>query len=138
MRALVKTGPHPGLELIDLPEPSVGPTDVKIRVLRAGLCGTDLHLQAWDDWAAATVTPPLILGHEFYGEVVEVGSDVASVQVGQRVSGEGTSCAATAATVAPAGGTSASTPRAWASTAPARSRTSSSSRPPTPGSSPTP
>lgn len=89
MRALVKTGPHPGLELIDLPEPSVGPTDVKIRVLRAGLCGTDLHLQAWDDWAAATVTPPLILGHEFYGEVVEVGSDVASVQVGQRVSGEG-------------------------------------------------
>ena len=85
----MKTTAGPGLELLDVPEPEVGPTDVKIRVLRAGLCGTDLHLEQWDDWAASTVKPPMTIGHEFYGEVVEVGEDVTSVQVGQRASGEG-------------------------------------------------
>ncbi|MFN8191688.1 MAG: L-threonine 3-dehydrogenase [Nocardioidaceae bacterium] len=89
MRALVKTEPGPGLELLDVPEPTPGPTDVKIRVLRAGLCGTDLHLFEWDDWAAATVTAPMTIGHEFYGEVAEVGEDVTTIRVGQRVSGEG-------------------------------------------------
>lgn len=89
VRALVKTTPGPGLELLDVPEPPVGPGEVKIRVLRAGLCGTDLHLEAWDDWAASTVRPPMTIGHEFYGEVVEVGEDVDSVTVGQRASGEG-------------------------------------------------
>lgn len=89
MRALVKTQAGPGLSLVDVPEPTPGPADVKIRVLRAGLCGTDLHLEQWDDWAASTVTPPMTIGHEFYGEVVEVGEDVDSVRVGQRVSGEG-------------------------------------------------
>ncbi len=92
MRALTKLTAGPGLELVDRPEPQCGPTDVKIRVLRAGLCGTDLHLEQWDDWAAATVVPPMIIGHEFYGEVVEVGSGVSSfarVVVGDRVSGEG-------------------------------------------------
>jgi threonine 3-dehydrogenase len=89
MRALVKPEAGPGLELVDRPEPEVGPGEVKIRVLRAGLCGTDLHLDQWDDWAASTVRPPLILGHEFFGEVVEVAADVDSVQVGQKASGEG-------------------------------------------------
>jgi threonine 3-dehydrogenase len=89
VRALVKTHAGPGLELRDVPEPQPGPTDVKIRVLRAGLCGTDLHLEQWDDWAASTVHPPMTIGHEFYGEVVEVGEDVEGVQVGQRASGEG-------------------------------------------------
>ncbi len=89
MRALAKTRPGPGLELIDAPEPQPRPDEVKIRVLRAGLCGTDLHLEQWDDWAASTVRPPLIIGHEFYGEVVEIGSAVTSVRVGQRASGEG-------------------------------------------------
>ncbi|WP_460468085.1 L-threonine 3-dehydrogenase [Calidifontibacter terrae] len=89
MRALAKTRRGPGLELIDAPEPTPGPDEVKIRVLRAGLCGTDLHLEQWDDWAAGTVNPPLIIGHEFYGEVVEIGSSVTSVKVGQRASGEG-------------------------------------------------
>ncbi len=94
MRALAKTVAGPGLELIDAPEPTPGPNDVKIRVMRAGLCGTDLHLQQWDQWAAATVHPPLVLGHEFYGEIVELGEDVAAasggrLQVGQRASGEG-------------------------------------------------
>ena len=94
MRALAKTSAGPGLELIDVDEPSPGPDEVKIRVLRAGLCGTDLHLQSWDEWAASTVHPPLIIGHEFYGEIVELGEDVADgsggrLAVGQRVSGEG-------------------------------------------------
>jgi threonine 3-dehydrogenase len=89
VRALVKTGAGPGLTLTDVPEPTPGPAEVKVRVLRAGLCGTDLHIESWDDWAAATLKPPLVVGHEFYGEVVEVGEDVTSVAVGQRVSGEG-------------------------------------------------
>ncbi|MBC9957105.1 L-threonine 3-dehydrogenase [Yimella sp. cx-51] len=89
MRALAKTHAGPGLKLIDVPEPSVGADEVKIRVLRAGLCGTDLHLEQWDEWAASVVHPPLVIGHEFYGEVTEIGPGVTSVQVGQRVSGEG-------------------------------------------------
>ncbi len=89
MRALAKLAAGPGLELVDRPEPECGPAQVKLRVLRAGLCGTDLHLQAWDDWAAATVRPPLVLGHEFYGEVVEVGAEVSGIELGARASGEG-------------------------------------------------
>lgn len=89
MRALSKRAAEPGLELIDAPEPSPGPRDVKIKVQRTGLCGTDLHILSWDDWAAHTLNPPLIPGHEFFGEIVEVGADVTSVRVGQRASGEG-------------------------------------------------
>lgn len=89
MRALIKASAGPGLELVERPEPTAGPNDVKIRVLRAGLCGTDLHLEQWDEWAASTVRAPLVIGHEFFGEVVEVGEDVASCAVGDRVSGEG-------------------------------------------------
>ncbi len=89
MRALTKTSAVPGLQLVDRPAPECGPTDVMVKVLRAGLCGTDLHLEQWDDWAAATVKAPLVIGHEFCGDVVQVGSAVTSVSVGDRVSGEG-------------------------------------------------
>ncbi len=89
MRALAKTSPGPGLELVDVPEPTPGPDEVKIRVLRAGLCGTDLHLHDWDEWAASVVDPPMTLGHEFCGVVAEVGRDVTGVREGQLVSGEG-------------------------------------------------
>jgi threonine 3-dehydrogenase len=89
MRALTKMSAGPGLELVDRPVPRPGPNDVLIRVLRAGLCGTDLHLDQWDEWAASTVQPPMVIGHEFYGEIVEVGEDVVSARVGDRVSGEG-------------------------------------------------
>ena len=89
MRALTKLTAGPGLELVDRPEPRCGPDDVMLRVLRAGLCGTDLHLQEWDDWAASTVVPPLVIGHEFYGEVVELGADVTGIEIGDRASGEG-------------------------------------------------
>ncbi len=89
MRALAKMEAGPGLELVDRPEPTCGDWDVKIRVLRAGLCGTDLHLQQWDDWAASMVNAPQTIGHEFYGEIVEVGRDVQELQPGDKVSGEG-------------------------------------------------
>ena len=89
MRALTKLTAGSGLELVERPEPPCGPDDIVLRVLRAGLCGTDLHLQEWDDWAAATVSPPLVIGHEFYGEVVELGADVTGIEIGDRASGEG-------------------------------------------------
>ena len=90
MRALVKPRPGPGLELTDVPEPHAGDGEVRVRVLRAGLCGTDLHLHGWDDWAAGAVPrTPQVIGHEFYGEVDEVGAGVTAVRPGDRVSGEG-------------------------------------------------
>jgi threonine 3-dehydrogenase len=89
MKALYKPAPGAGLEYVDRPEPEPGPADVKIRVLRTGICGTDLHIEKWDDWAASTIAAPLIPGHEFYGEVVEVGELVHDVAVGDPVSGEG-------------------------------------------------
>lgn len=90
MRALVKAVAGEGLEFVtDRPEPVCGADEVKIRVMRAGLCGTDLHLQSWDEWAASMVRLPQVIGHEFYGEVVEVGQDVTGLAPGTRVSGEG-------------------------------------------------
>jgi threonine 3-dehydrogenase len=89
MKALYKPGPQAGFELVDRPEPEAGPADVKIRVMTTGICGTDLHIQSWDSWARGIIEAPLIPGHEFYGEVVEIGEDVRDVKVGDRVSGEG-------------------------------------------------
>ncbi|GAA4416747.1 L-threonine 3-dehydrogenase [Actinokineospora soli] len=89
MKALVKGAPGPGLELVDVPDPTPGPGDVLLRVKRTGICGTDLHIDAWDDWAARTIKAPLVLGHEFVGEVVEVGAAVTRVKPGDLVSGEG-------------------------------------------------
>jgi threonine 3-dehydrogenase len=89
MKALVKARAEPGLVLEDVPVPTPGRDDVLIRVLRAGVCGTDLHIYEWDGWAQANVPVPLVIGHEFVGEVVEVGSDVAELHAGDLVSGEG-------------------------------------------------
>jgi threonine 3-dehydrogenase len=89
MRALVKTGPGPGLQLTDVPEPPMGIDDVRIRVRKTGICGTDLHIADWDAWAQKTVTTPLVVGHEFVGEVLEVGSNVRDIAPGDIVSGEG-------------------------------------------------
>jgi threonine 3-dehydrogenase len=89
VKALYKPAASPGFELMDRPEPDAGPGEVKIRVLRTGICGTDLHIESWDPWAASAVNAPLIPGHEFCGEVVDVGADVQDVHVGALVSGEG-------------------------------------------------
>jgi threonine 3-dehydrogenase len=89
MKALVKSRAQPGLWLEDVPEPEVGINDVLMRVHRTGICGTDLHIYKWDEWAARTIAVPLVIGHEFVGEVVEVGSNVADFRPGQIVSGEG-------------------------------------------------
>lgn len=89
MRALVKAKAEPGLWMDDVPEPEFGPNDVLIDVKRAAICGTDLHIYKWDDWAAKTVPVPMVVGHEYMGTVVAVGADVEGVRVGDRVAGEG-------------------------------------------------
>jgi len=89
VRALYKAAAGPGLELTHRPEPEAGAGEVKIRVQRTGICGTDLHIESWDDWAAGAIDAPLVPGHEFCGEVVAVGAGVRDVAVGDQVSGEG-------------------------------------------------
>jgi threonine 3-dehydrogenase len=89
MKALGKFAPGRGLWLKDVPEPQPGINDVKVRVLLAGICGTDVHIYDWDSWAQATIPVPMVIGHEFVGEVVSVGSNVADFHPGELVSGEG-------------------------------------------------
>ena len=89
MKALVKAKSEPGLWLEDVPEPRIGINDVLIRVDRTGICGTDVHIYKWDEWARKTIPVPLVVGHEFVGEIVEVGSNVKDFFPGQVVSGEG-------------------------------------------------
>ncbi|MFW5920810.1 MAG: L-threonine 3-dehydrogenase [Polyangiales bacterium] len=89
MKALVKAKAEPGLWLQDEPVPEIGPNDLLIRVRKASICGTDLHIHKWDEWASKTIPVPMIIGHEFSGEVVEVGSHTVGFEVGDRVSGEG-------------------------------------------------
>jgi len=89
MKALVKSRPEPGLWLEDVPEPEVGINDVLIRVDRASICGTDVHIFEWDDWARKTIPVPMVVGHEFVGEVVKTGSNVNDFFPGDIVSAEG-------------------------------------------------
>lgn len=89
MKALVKAKPEPGLWMETRPVPEIGPDDVLIRIRKTGICGTDIHIWNWDDWAARTVPVPLVTGHEFAGEIVELGRNVEGLQIGQRCSGEG-------------------------------------------------
>ena len=89
MRALVKARPVPGLWLEDVPEPEVGINEVLIRVRRTGICGTDLHIYDWNAWAEQTIPVPMVVGHEFVGEVVAFGSNVSDFKEGDLVSGEG-------------------------------------------------
>ena len=89
MKALVKSKREPGLWLEEIPEPAIGISDVLIRVRRAGICGTDVHIYNWDEWAQRTIPVPMAIGHEFVGEIVEVGSNVTDFHPGDLVSGEG-------------------------------------------------
>ncbi|MBM7323341.1 L-threonine 3-dehydrogenase [Agrobacterium sp. S2] len=89
MKALVKAEAKPGLWLHDRPIPAIGPDDVLIKIKKTGICGTDIHIYAWDEWAQRTVPVPMVVGHEYAGEIVERGANVHNLAVGQRVSGEG-------------------------------------------------
>lgn len=89
MKALQKSKPAEGLWMVQAPVPKIGPDDVLIRVNKTGICGTDIHIWNWDDWAAHTVPCPMITGHEFAGEIVELGRNVTGLALGQRCSGEG-------------------------------------------------
>lgn len=89
MKALAKSKAEPGLWLVDVPEPTVGINDVLIRVDCTGICGTDLHIYKWDSWAQKTIPVPMVVGHEFVGEVIQVGSNVSDFHPGEIVSAEG-------------------------------------------------
>ncbi len=88
MRAVVKGAAGPGVEIREVPVPAAGPGEILLRVLRAGVCGTDLHIWEWDAWASGRMKPPVTIGHEFVGEVVELGAGVSELRVGDRVSCE--------------------------------------------------
>lgn len=89
MRALVKTAAGTGLELADVPIPAIGHNDVLIKIRKTAICGTDIHIWKWDDWAARTIPVPMHVGHEYVGEIVAVGQEVTGFRIGDRVSGEG-------------------------------------------------
>ena len=89
MKALAKLHPREGLWMTHAPVPEIGPEDVLIKINKTGICGTDIHIWNWDDWAAGTVPVGLITGHEFAGEIVELGRNVEGLEIGQRCSGEG-------------------------------------------------
>lgn len=89
MKALVKKEAGKGMWLEDVPEPELGINDVLIKIRRTAICGTDMHIYNWDAWAQKTIPVPMVVGHEFVGEIVEVGSNVNDFRAGQIVSGEG-------------------------------------------------
>ncbi len=89
MKALVKAKAEEGIWLQDVPEPEVGHNDVKIKIRKTSICGTDVHIYNWDAWAQKTIPVPMVIGHEYMGEVVEVGQEVTTIKIGDRVSGEG-------------------------------------------------
>jgi threonine 3-dehydrogenase len=89
MKALVKAKAEPGLWMEDVEEPVCGLREVKIRVRKTSICGTDLHIHRWDEWAQQTIPVPMVVGHEFMGEIAEIGAEVEGLHVGQRVAGEG-------------------------------------------------
>ena len=88
MKAIAKTRPEPGVEIIDAPEPTPGPGEVKLKLEAASVCGTDLHIYQWDAWSAGRIKPPRIIGHEFCGTIVELGEGVTERSVGQFVASE--------------------------------------------------
>ncbi|WP_075654272.1 L-threonine 3-dehydrogenase [Pseudochrobactrum sp. B5] len=89
MKALVKAKAEPGLWMEHVPVPEIGPNDVLIKVKKSAICGTDVHIWNWDQWAQNTVPVPMVVGHEFMGEIAEIGSAVTKYKIGERVSGEG-------------------------------------------------
>jgi threonine 3-dehydrogenase len=89
MKALVKRQAGVGIWMEDVPIPAIGPNDLLVKIKKVAICGTDIHIYKWDAWSQKTIRPPLVIGHEFVGEIVALGSSVTAWQVGERVSGEG-------------------------------------------------
>lgn len=89
MKALIKAHSREGLWMLEAPEPKIGPHDVLVKISKTGICGTDLHIWDWDEWAQKNVPVPLITGHEFSGTIVKLGANVSNLTIGQRVTGEG-------------------------------------------------
>ena len=89
MRTLAKARPEPGIWMTEAPKPAVGPNDVLIRIRKTAICGTDMHIYNWDDWAQKTIPVPMHVGHEYVGTVEAMGDEVRGLEIGQRVSGEG-------------------------------------------------
>src|SRR5450432_3261297 len=89
MKALVKAKAEPGIWMAEVAKPTIGPNDVLIRMKKTAICGTDMHIYHWDDWAQRTIKVPMAIGHEYCGEIVEMGSEVRGLKLGDRVSGEG-------------------------------------------------
>jgi len=89
MKALVKAKPETGIWMEQVPLPEMGPNDVLIRIKKTAICGTDLHIYKWDKWAQETIPVPMVVGHEFFGEIVDKGAGVEKIELNQRVSGEG-------------------------------------------------
>ena len=89
MKALIKKYPEKGIWMEDVPVPQVGINDVLIKIKKTAICGTDLHIYKWDDWSQKTIKTPMTIGHEYVGEVVEIGKGVKNVKIGDRVTGEG-------------------------------------------------
>jgi len=88
MKAVVKTRPGPGFEFVEVPVPDVGPRDILVKTRATSICGTDLHIYNWDPWAAQRLVPPVIVGHEFCGDVVDIGNQVTEVKTGDFISAE--------------------------------------------------
>jgi threonine 3-dehydrogenase len=89
VKALAKLKAEPGIWMTDVPEPVCGHNDLRIRIRKTAICGTDTHIFNWDAWSRATIRVPMVIGHEYVGEVVEVGQEVGGFKVGERVTGEG-------------------------------------------------
>ncbi len=89
MKAIVKTAPGVGVTMMDVPVPSTGPNDVKIKIRYTSICGTDVHIYNWDEWSQRTIKTPMTIGHEFVGEICEIGSQVTGFEIGELVTGEG-------------------------------------------------
>ncbi len=114
MKALGQEEAAPGIWMMDAPRPRWARTTCSVEIAKTAICGTDMHIYKWDEWAQKTIPVPMAVGHEYCGRIVEMGSEVRGFNVGDRVSAKGTSPAAIAVTAVPAGATSAATRWGWA------------------------
>lgn len=117
MKALSKLKAEEGIWMTDVPEPEVGHNDLLIKIRKTAICGTDVHIYNWDEWSQKTIPVPMVVGHEYVGEVVGIGQEVRGFKIGDRVSGEGHITCGHCRNCARAAPICAATPSAWASTA---------------------